>query len=76
MLLTHLRLAFERDQSQLVLVRTASIRDLEAQFVVNYRAKDADKLVSSYHADEASNLFEFAPESKISCRPVPTYLFP
>ena len=33
-----------------------AIRTLEAQFQGNYRARDADKLVSSYYADDASNL--------------------
>jgi uncharacterized protein (TIGR02246 family) len=38
-----------------------AIRELEAQFLVNYHAKDADKLVSSYYADEASNLLPGMP---------------
>jgi ketosteroid isomerase-like protein len=33
-----------------------TIRDMEAQWLANYRAKDADKLVSSYYADDASVL--------------------
>jgi uncharacterized protein (TIGR02246 family) len=33
-----------------------TIRDMEAQWLANYRAKDADKLVSAYYADDASIL--------------------
>jgi len=38
-----------------------AIRELEAQFQVDYRAKDANKLVSSYYADDASNLLPGMP---------------
>ena len=38
-----------------------AIRELEAQFQVNYRSKDADKLVSSYYAEDASNLLPGIP---------------